>query len=53
MIEKIAESFIDFSRMGKFTNRLVIMIHPDDAKNFQINLYDIKDHLKHVLIGVN
>jgi hypothetical protein len=51
MIEKIAESFVDASLEGKFTDRLVIMVHPEDAKKFQINLYDIKDSLNHVLIG--
>lgn len=51
MIEKIAESFFNASIDTKFTDRLVIMVHPEDAKRFQINLYDIKDHLNHVLIG--
>lgn len=50
-IEKIAESFVNASLDSKFTDRLVIMVHPEDAKNFQINLYDIKDNLNHVLIG--
>ena len=51
MVEKIAESFVNTSREGKFTDRLVIMVYPEDAKRFQINLYDIKDHLNHILIG--
>lgn len=51
MIEKIAESFFNASIDTKFTDRLVIMVYPEDAKRFQINLYDIKDHLNHVLIG--
>lgn len=50
MIEKIAESFVNASLDGKFTDRLVIIVYPDDAKRFQINLYDIKDHLNHALI---
>ena len=49
MIEKIAESFVEASRQEKFTDRLVIIVHPDDAKRFQVNLYDIKDHLNHTL----
>lgn len=49
MIEKIAESFANASTEGKFTDRLVIMVHPNDAKRFQVNLYDIKDHLNHAL----
>ena len=51
MIEKIAESFVNASLDRKFTDRLVIMVHQEDAKRFQINLYDIKDNLNHVLIG--
>jgi len=49
MIEKIAESFANASIVGKFTDRLVIMVYPEDAKRFQINLYDIKDHLNYTL----
>jgi len=49
MIEKIAESFANASIEGKFTDRLVIMVHPKDAKRFQVNLYDIKDLLNHAL----
>ncbi|MDD4455979.1 MAG: DUF6430 domain-containing protein [Syntrophotalea acetylenica] len=51
MIEKIAESFVNASLESKFSDRLVIMVRPKDAKKFQINLYDIKDHLNHALIG--
>lgn len=49
MIEKISESFANASIEGKFTDRLVIMVDPNDAKRFQVNLYDIKDHLTHTL----
>lgn len=49
MIERIAESFATASTEAKFTDRLVIMVRPEDAKNFQVNLYDIKDHLNHTL----
>ena len=49
MIALIAESFVKASIEGKFTDRLVITIRPEDAENFGINLYDIKDHLMHVL----
>jgi len=49
MIEKISESFVNASVDSKFTDRLVIMVHPNDAKRFQVNLYDIKDHLNHAL----
>lgn len=50
MIESIAESFVDASKDGKFTDRLVIVIHPEDAKRFQVNLYEVKDHLTRSII---
>lgn len=49
MIALIAESFFKTSIKNKFTDKLIITIRPQDAENFGINLYDIKDHLKHVL----
>lgn len=49
MIALIAESFIKASIQGKFSDKLIIAIRPEDAHNFGINLYDIKDHLIHVL----
>jgi hypothetical protein len=49
IIALIAESFVKASIEGKFTDKLVITIRPVDAENFGINLYDIKDHLMHIL----
>jgi hypothetical protein len=49
MIERISQSYAEASRQGKFTDRLVIVVHPNDARKFQVNLYDIKDHLTHTL----
>ncbi len=49
MIAMIAESFVKASTNDKFTDKLIITIRPEDAESFGINLYDIKDHLKHVL----
>ena len=49
MIALIADSFVKASKKEKFTNKLIITIRPEDAQNFEINLYDIKDHLNHVL----
>jgi len=49
MISIIAESFAKASMENKFTNKLIIAIRHEDAENFGINLYDIKDHLLHVL----
>lgn len=51
MIELIAESFVDASKDKKITDRLVIVVRPDDARRFQINLYEIKDRLRHTLLG--
>lgn len=49
MIALIAESFAKASKEKKFTDKLIITIRPKDAENFGINLYEIKDHLNHVL----
>lgn len=49
MIAFIAESFIKASLENKFANKLVIAVRPEDAEKFTINLYEIKDHLIHVL----
>lgn len=49
MIAVIAESFMKVSEINKFTEKLVIVIRPEDASNFGVNLYDIKDHLNQVL----
>lgn len=49
MIAVIAESFMKASEESKFTDKLVIVIRPEDASSFGVNLYDIKDHLNQVL----
>ena len=49
MIALISESYTKASKKGKFSDKLIIAVRPEDAKNFEINLYDIKDHLNHVL----
>ena len=49
MIALIAESFVKESINNKLTEKLIITVRPEDAENFGINLYDIKDHLNHVL----
>jgi hypothetical protein len=45
MVERIAQSFADFSKDRTFCNRLTIMIHPGDAKYFGVNLFEIRDYL--------
>ena len=49
MIALIAESFVKASIRDKFSDKLIISVRTEDAQNFGINLYDIKDHLMHVL----
>ncbi len=49
MIACIAESFVSASEQARFTNKLVIVIRSEDASKFKINLYDVKDHLIHIL----
>lgn len=49
MIELISESFAEAATQGAFTSKLIIVVRPDDAANFQINLYEIKDRLRHIL----
>lgn len=50
MIEIIAESFVEASLERKFTDLLLIVIHPNDARRFEVNLYEIKDHLRRALV---
>lgn len=49
MIALIAESFVRSSSQAKLTHRLVIVIRPQDACRFAVNLYDIKDNLVQTL----
>lgn len=51
MIALIAESFVNASEQHKFTYKLVIVIRPEDASNFGVNLYDIKDNLNQLLLS--
>jgi hypothetical protein len=45
MCERIAQSFADASKNQIFSNRLSIVIRPEDAENFGVNLYQIRDYL--------
>ena len=49
MIELISESFAEASSQGVLTGKLIIVVHPNDASNFQMNLYEIKDRLRQIL----
>lgn len=45
MVERIAQSFADGSKDKIFSNRLSIVVRPEDAENFGVNLYEIRDYL--------
>lgn len=45
MSERIAQSFSEGSKDQVFSNRLSIVIRPEDAENFGVNLYQIRDYL--------
>jgi hypothetical protein len=45
MVERIAQSFADASREQIFSNKLTIVIRPEDAENFRINLFEVRDYL--------
>jgi len=49
MISLIAESFVDASEQNKFAEHLVIVVRPEDASRFKVNLYDVKAHLEQTL----
>lgn len=49
MIALIAESFVDSIESGKIADRLVIVVQPDDAEKFSINLYEVKDNLNQLV----
>jgi hypothetical protein len=49
IIERIAQSFAYASREHRFANRLTIVVHRDDAKNFDLNLFEIRDYLVQTL----
>lgn len=45
MVERIAQSFADGSKDRIFAPRLVVVVRPEDAENFGVNLYEIRDYL--------
>jgi len=45
MAERIAQSFVDGSNKQVFSNRISIVIRPEDAENFGVNLYQVRDYL--------
>jgi hypothetical protein len=45
VIELIAQSFADASRDKVFANKLAIVVHPEDAKRYEVNLFQVRDYL--------
>lgn len=43
--EHIAQSFADASRDKIFSNKLSIVVYPEDAERFSVNLFEIRDYL--------
>lgn len=49
LIAIIAQSFINASENQIFSNKLVIVVHPIDAQESGLNLFEVKDLLHHYL----
>jgi Domain of unknown function (DUF6430) len=45
MVERIAQSFVDATSDNIFSNQLSIVIRPQDAEKYAVNLYQIRDYL--------
>ena len=45
MVERIAQSFVDGSTDKIFSNQLSIVIRPQDAEKYAVNLYQVRDYL--------
>lgn len=49
VVERIAQSFADASRERTFSNKLTIMVRPEDASKFSFNLFQVRDYLSQSL----
>lgn len=45
IIERIAQSFADASATRKFSNKLIIVISPEDAERYDVSLFEVRDFL--------
>lgn len=45
MIERIAQSFVDAASERAFSNKLIIVVLPEDASQFSLNLFQVRDYL--------
>lgn len=48
-IERITQSFADASQDKTFSNKLTIMVRPEDASRFSLNLFQVRDYLSQSL----
>lgn len=44
-IERIAQSFTDACNQRAFSNKLIIVVRPEDASKFSLNLFQVRDYL--------
>ena len=51
MIERIAQSFTDACSQRAFSNKLIIVVRPEDASKFSLNLFQVRDYLGQSLHG--
>lgn len=49
VIERIAQSFADASQDKAFSNKLTIVVRPEDASRFSLNLFAVRDYLSQSL----
>lgn len=45
MIERIAQSFADACSERAFSNKLIIAVRPEEASQFSLNLFQVRDYL--------
>ena len=45
MIERIAQSFTNACSERAFSNKLIIVVRPEDASKFSLNLFQVRDYL--------
>lgn len=45
IIERIAQSFTDACNERAFSNKLIIVVRPEDASKFSLNLFQVRDYL--------
>jgi hypothetical protein len=45
IVDHIAQSFADASSAKRFSNKLIIVISPEDAEKYDVNLSELRDFL--------